>query len=490
MLQMFNSEGQSPCLIASYLNSACLTDPSQAFVFSLPAGFVYRPPTADTATDCQCSSVVYSLLQACSICQGGASAQYSVWNTNCSNVFLTIFPEDIPADTAVPAWAYLDVSTSDTFNPAVAEQFEQTGAPESTSAPSSTSTPHHSHQSGSSSGVSGGAIAGIVIGVVVGVAAIAFLAFWFYRRRKNTSRGAVVAPAEPYTNAKSAKSSASTSLITSPTPTPPLATPPLALPPSVPPQAAISSSPKSPQPESFPAKSPAKSPPAKAPTKSPPAKAPAKSPPARAPPAKASPAKSLLSKLPMAQAPLARPPSAQIPPANTPLRTPPPRPVRNPSVDITPSSMSQYPQPAQSLVPDPLPASVPLPVSPPATSSPRTLYEYSQPSPRPRSTLSMSPPSALSPPMPGTPASESPSMRYVTPAVSSLPHAGVPRIYEYQDTPSDLGPYPSSISSPLNMAQFDLPFRPSPFQQVPSSPSYMSADGFQQRSSGQYQSGD
>ncbi len=40
-----------------------------AYVFSLPTGFHYRPPSAAIATPCQCSTVFYSVLAACADCQ-------------------------------------------------------------------------------------------------------------------------------------------------------------------------------------------------------------------------------------------------------------------------------------------------------------------------------------------------------------------------------------------------------------------------------------
>ncbi|KAI0777158.1 hypothetical protein BC629DRAFT_1525684, partial [Irpex lacteus] len=82
-----NSRGQSPCLQAAYLNGACLSDPQDAYVFSLPTGFHYRPPSAAIATPCQCSTVFYSVLAACADCQSREVLPWSAWETNCSTVY-------------------------------------------------------------------------------------------------------------------------------------------------------------------------------------------------------------------------------------------------------------------------------------------------------------------------------------------------------------------------------------------------------------------
>jgi len=111
------------------------------------------------------------------------------------------FPESIPSGTAVPAWAYLDVTTSDFFNPAIAES-DDTAPESSAQAPTSTSTVASSGSSqatttllspSQTSPVSGniathtqsnvGAIAGGVVGGVVVLGIIAGLVAFFLMRK-------------------------------------------------------------------------------------------------------------------------------------------------------------------------------------------------------------------------------------------------------------------------------------------------------------------
>lgn len=74
--QMDNSRGQNPCLIAAYLNSACLADPTDAYVYPLPDDYHYISPTVQFATPCQCSTVFYSMIGACATCQNRENLPY------------------------------------------------------------------------------------------------------------------------------------------------------------------------------------------------------------------------------------------------------------------------------------------------------------------------------------------------------------------------------------------------------------------------------
>jgi len=76
-----------------------------------------------------CSTVSFSLVSACGLCQSGSALPWSTWSTNCSTVYLQQFIGEIPLGTSIPAWAYLDVKSSDIFNPDRAEQ--AAGSPES-----------------------------------------------------------------------------------------------------------------------------------------------------------------------------------------------------------------------------------------------------------------------------------------------------------------------------------------------------------------------
>ncbi|RPD69423.1 hypothetical protein L226DRAFT_575588 [Lentinus tigrinus ALCF2SS1-7] len=141
---MFNSMGQSPCLVTAWLWSPCYAL-SQDIVSKLDSGFVYQGPVSPSSSNkCLCNTVTYSTLAACAVCQGRGLAIYSwpQYQANCSvGVAQDAYPFSIPGGTAVPAWAYLDVVKNGTFNVDAAEALASTDPPEST-APvlSSTST--------------------------------------------------------------------------------------------------------------------------------------------------------------------------------------------------------------------------------------------------------------------------------------------------------------------------------------------------------------
>ncbi|KAF9265501.1 hypothetical protein L218DRAFT_142546 [Marasmius fiardii PR-910] len=210
----FNSKNQSPCDVASYLGGAC--NNGEFSIPALNASQSYLGPTLLTANPCRCNTVFYSLLSACAACQGRIYQRWSLYDGNCSTVY-TNFPGDIPSGTAVPSWAYLDISSSDTFEPdrakALANGPESTGTPKPTGSntppPLVSPTAASSDSGGSNNSSNAGAIAGGVVGGVAGVAIIAVFAFWFLRRRRGRSR---VDPSfdintgylpEPYTSATS-----------------------------------------------------------------------------------------------------------------------------------------------------------------------------------------------------------------------------------------------------------------------------------------------
>ncbi|KZS96129.1 hypothetical protein SISNIDRAFT_451821 [Sistotremastrum niveocremeum HHB9708] len=191
----FNSLNQSPCLVAADLGAVCSSTGTYT-VPALGAGQFYTPSTADT--HCECSTVTYSLLAACSLCQGQTPSTWTFYDENCTSISPSVFPLPIPSGVTVPHWAFQDVNSSGNFNATLAQA--DGDSPESTApAPSSTSTSSSSStssQSSSSSGSSGGsssghksntgAIAGGVVGGVVALLLIGLLAFFFMRKRRGS----------------------------------------------------------------------------------------------------------------------------------------------------------------------------------------------------------------------------------------------------------------------------------------------------------------
>ncbi|KAF8643898.1 hypothetical protein AX16_008914 [Volvariella volvacea WC 439] len=176
----YNSNGQSPCVVAAYLGGACVG--GSFTIRPLTGSQVYAGPSPQDANPCRCSTVYYSMISACAYCQNRPAIPWSLYSTNCtSTVYETIFPSPIPQGVAVPHYAYINVTVDDIFNPQEA-QASAIPSLESSAAPRPTGpSPTDSSGSGSSNA---GPIAGGVVGGVVGLALIAAFVYWLLRRRK------------------------------------------------------------------------------------------------------------------------------------------------------------------------------------------------------------------------------------------------------------------------------------------------------------------
>jgi len=160
-------------------------------VKSLQPGDHYYLP--GTPNDCECSTVFYSLMSACGLCQSASYKSWSDWNATCIRVLISKYRFDIPDTTSIPHWAYLDVVSADRFLPGVA-QHNGTISPSSTSTSTSTSSSTTTTPAVSSSNKSSaGPIAGGVVGCVVGLAAIAALVFFMLRRRSGYRKPMAIA---------------------------------------------------------------------------------------------------------------------------------------------------------------------------------------------------------------------------------------------------------------------------------------------------------
>jgi len=168
---------------------------------------------------------MYSLFMACTACQGVTDIdQWSVWDANCASIYVSQYPGVIPVGTAVPHWAYLNVTLANIWSATDSETAtdnpESSGAPIPTATVSgSSSTSPGSHTTGNAAGASGsvgsnssgsksssnaGAIAGGVVGGLAALGIIAGLVTWFLvRKRRNAAASGqnVVAPNYEYTPA-------------------------------------------------------------------------------------------------------------------------------------------------------------------------------------------------------------------------------------------------------------------------------------------------
>ncbi|KAJ3725771.1 hypothetical protein EV361DRAFT_615822 [Lentinula raphanica] len=202
-----NSLGQNPCEIAERLNSVCTTSNDSYFV-ELTSEDDYTL-SAEDQNPCLCTSVVYNLVSMCRLCQTKAGKTYptwSQWTTNCSSLN-TGFPPGLPGGTAVPDWAYQDISESDAFNETLAlnvattdhSESSSSALPSSTSTSSATSTPNTQISRDSDDDVA--ALVGGLLGGLVGLALIVVATLYLIRRRRRSR----IAPSIAYLEANRKK---------------------------------------------------------------------------------------------------------------------------------------------------------------------------------------------------------------------------------------------------------------------------------------------
>ncbi|KDQ17218.1 hypothetical protein BOTBODRAFT_600683 [Botryobasidium botryosum FD-172 SS1] len=122
---MLNSLGQTPCLVSAYVSGVC-----DAGTWNVPALtstlYPYNSPSGSGVNDCRCNTVEYQLISACTVCQGGtAPSTWASWVQNCpaTEVNIKLFPHTVPQGTAIPAWAYIDSTTTNNglFDPTAAK---------------------------------------------------------------------------------------------------------------------------------------------------------------------------------------------------------------------------------------------------------------------------------------------------------------------------------------------------------------------------------
>ncbi|KAF8122163.1 hypothetical protein EV363DRAFT_1156451 [Boletus edulis] len=214
---MENSMNQNPCSVAAYLGGACVAGTWTVYRLTQPGNYYYGP-SASGQNACECSSITYNTLSACSLCQNGTIINWSKWNFNCSTVYPGVFTPGIPSGTAVPQWALQDVTKSDLFDVTLAQstgdgteltatRAQSTGSLTGTSTAGSvlfTTQPQSAatsalapgpSSSGSGSGTS--AIIGGVVGGVVGFFLILGAIALYVMKRKPTETLPKYQPTSP-----------------------------------------------------------------------------------------------------------------------------------------------------------------------------------------------------------------------------------------------------------------------------------------------------
>jgi len=109
-----NSLGQDPCWVSTILDANCRNQPNYTRP-KVGSGQYYIPPKKATAGDlsCDCDTVMYSLVMACSTCQTGIAYGWDLWVKQCDTVLISDYSGVIPKGTAIPHWAYYNVTLLD-----------------------------------------------------------------------------------------------------------------------------------------------------------------------------------------------------------------------------------------------------------------------------------------------------------------------------------------------------------------------------------------
>lgn len=162
-------------------NQCCdrLSDEGVTLPQLLSGNDVYYGPTKGQNDMCQCTTVFYSLVSACAVCQDREWISWPQFVQNCTTNW-TDFPDATPSYIQVPAYAFLNVTGTNTFDPIAAAEAAGANGTQSSPvviAPSSTPT-SPSHKTRTS------AIVGGVVPAVLGLAVAVGILLCFYHRRK------------------------------------------------------------------------------------------------------------------------------------------------------------------------------------------------------------------------------------------------------------------------------------------------------------------
>ncbi|KAF9790678.1 hypothetical protein BJ322DRAFT_406892 [Thelephora terrestris] len=180
-----NSLGQDPCAIATMLDANCYGDVNYAYTKVYPGGSYAPLDVARTrGMGCDCNTVMYSLSMACSSCQGGNVYPWDAWAKGCNATSISVYPSGIPRGTAVPHWAFYNVTllSYGRFNDSVARNIGRD--PETN--PSGTVLA--STDTNGTVDVFGAVVAGVLVLLIILV--VVFVAFRRWRRKKdNALRG-------------------------------------------------------------------------------------------------------------------------------------------------------------------------------------------------------------------------------------------------------------------------------------------------------------
>ncbi|EJD02620.1 uncharacterized protein FOMMEDRAFT_146527 [Fomitiporia mediterranea MF3/22] len=154
---MDNASGESPCTVAYFLMLHCTTGQDLSILPLNNSARSYTNPLRGQW--CSCNTVVYNLMSACAVCQGGFPTNFSTWTDDCAGVMHDYPNKELALSYSIPQWAYVNLTRRATFDLEAAEKV---------------------------AGVKRGwspiqIVLPVIIGIVV--ALLAVLAFLIYRRR-------------------------------------------------------------------------------------------------------------------------------------------------------------------------------------------------------------------------------------------------------------------------------------------------------------------
>ncbi|KAI0046140.1 hypothetical protein FA95DRAFT_1679979 [Auriscalpium vulgare] len=184
-----NTIGQEPCIVSAHIEAVCQNN--QFVIPPILANQHYTGPNASQSHDlCQCSTVVYCLISACTCCQGGNWTTWQEWSSNCATKLNgTLGQTSIPEGVNVPFWAFQGIAPDERWDNATARGVG--GIPEANSTwqpATNTAAPGNNNRKVS---LIAGLVSGILGALLIGL--LGWLLLRHLRRRKQSTRAAGLA---------------------------------------------------------------------------------------------------------------------------------------------------------------------------------------------------------------------------------------------------------------------------------------------------------
>ncbi|KAF8950775.1 hypothetical protein BDZ97DRAFT_1127830 [Flammula alnicola] len=129
-----NAQNLDPCAVASSLINICDTSNNSTALPTIHKGETYPPPSGQSQNACTCSSAVYTLVSACSLCQNADYLTWHDWSSNCLQVYTPGFART--AQVSIPQWAAVfDARVQPVFDPGLARSIAEAPTTSTTSTP-------------------------------------------------------------------------------------------------------------------------------------------------------------------------------------------------------------------------------------------------------------------------------------------------------------------------------------------------------------------